>query len=143
MARSIDSLVKEYCRMKNEKPGSVKGRNNGRHRRLEVGDEVLRVKYSDEPFNKFSQVFADVGNYVGKGASMNKKELVKACNGDVDSVLVGYKDGRVFKMDAKRFLEWAIENDTIRTTKNQVNEEETVSVPLDIMERIDQKEVLP
>lgn len=134
---NVKSVVKVYSKKRmGSKPTSLNKTSRGHIEAVYPNGVRVHFKHAKEPFRKFGTVYSDV-EYGGPGDSINLDKLENAVSRGTTFIVTGFGDGKVYQYPAGEWLDWAKENGTIRITQYQQNQEQTASIPLSLMERVD------
>lgn len=90
------------------------------------------LKYIQVYKRNFFMSFGRIFNKKGIGESINKEMIEFAIENGVHNFLFTYQDSKVYVISVKEFKDYAIANNTIRTTSSG---ETTFSVPIGLLRR--------
>jgi len=153
--RNMEGAVFNFIRDMNMKEGvlNVSSVNNKFDRIVTTQKSKYYVKFKREFFNTFNEQFrkfiSENPEYSSLGESINKESLEQAIKTGCEWVIIIYKDGKMYRVNPRLWMNFAVSNNLIRTqekentftrddmsgNKETVNET-TCSIPLKLMERI-------
>lgn len=130
-------VIKNYTEnhMPNNEVKEINNISKGHTQALYTNGVKIHFKHSTEPFQKFPQVYQDL-DYNSRGSSINKNKLEKAISNDCTFIVIGYRNGAMYRYPAQKYKEFTEKHGTIRQTQYQNQTEKTCSIPLEKMEKL-------
>jgi len=143
---TLDGAYRSFCIKSIESKGlqitKIMDVNKGRHKYIEAGDKKFCFTYKRAYFGSYSSQFS---NQKQIGESINVDRLYWCLDHNIDYILVGHPDGKIYGLSPLEWKEYCDKNNTYRKVeriefdkqfgKKVSRIEATASIPISLMIR--------